>query len=143
MDLPGLDLNLSLTTCHYATISNEGDILIHAGDFTEYGLVSEVVAFNNWMATLPHKVNIIHHTKYEVSSKLLISQHKIVIAGNHELSFDPNTLEEARDYMRQEGREGDTHKVVITIRLLRHERHPVTQYCCKQGDLEEGERTNF
>ena len=50
---------------------------------------------------------------------LLISQHKIVIAGNHELSFDPNTLEEARDYMRQEGREEDTHKVVITIRLLR------------------------
>ena len=42
-----------------ATISNEGDILIHAGDFTEYGLVSEVVASNNWMASLPHKVNVI------------------------------------------------------------------------------------
>ena len=35
-----------------------GDILIHAGDFTNYGLVSEIVAFNDWLATLPHKVNI-------------------------------------------------------------------------------------
>ena len=42
-----------------------------------------------------------------------------MIAGNHEISFDPETLEEARHYMRQEGREGDTHKVVITIRVLR------------------------
>jgi len=51
------------------------------------------------MASLPHK-------------------HKIVIAGNHELSFDPETLEEARDYMRQEGREEDTHKSVAEIKSL-------------------------
>ena len=41
-----------------------------------------------------------------------------MIAGNHEMSFDPDTLEEARDYMRQVGEEGDTHKVVNNISML-------------------------
>lgn len=45
-------------------------------------------------------------------------QHKVVIAGNHELSFAPETLEEARDYMRQVGEEGDIHKVVTNIIML-------------------------
>ena len=40
----------------------DGDILIHAGDFSEAGHISEVKAFNKWLGTLPHK-------------------HKIVIAG--------------------------------------------------------------
>jgi len=48
----------------------EGDVFIHAGDFTRCGALSEVKEFNNWLGKLPHK-------------------HKIVIAGNHELSFDP------------------------------------------------------
>ncbi|XP_037939419.1 metallophosphoesterase domain-containing protein 1 [Teleopsis dalmanni] len=47
----------------------EGDIFIHAGDFTKCGQLEEVVEFNKWLGTLPHK-------------------HKVVIAGNHELSFD-------------------------------------------------------
>ncbi|XP_039289427.1 UPF0046 protein C25E10.12 [Nilaparvata lugens] len=47
----------------------EGDIFIHAGDFTRCGGHEEVVDFNNWIGQLPHK-------------------HKLVIAGNHELSFD-------------------------------------------------------
>ena len=42
---------------------------MHAGDFTRCGHLQEVRDFNNWLGTLPHK-------------------HKIVIAGNHELSFD-------------------------------------------------------
>ncbi|KAJ1523674.1 hypothetical protein ONE63_001514 [Megalurothrips usitatus] len=46
-----------------------GDIFIHAGDFTRCGSLEEVVEFNEWIGKLPHK-------------------HKIVIAGNHELSFD-------------------------------------------------------
>ncbi|XP_070533949.1 metallophosphoesterase MPPED2-like [Ptychodera flava] len=51
----------------------DGDVLIHAGDFTQEGLPQEVVKFNDWLGTLPYK-------------------HKIVIAGNHELSFDPVTI---------------------------------------------------
>ncbi|XP_070528242.1 UPF0046 protein C25E10.12 isoform X5 [Cardiocondyla obscurior] len=47
-----------------------GDVFIHAGDFTKCGSLQEVIEFNNWIGNLPHK-------------------HKIVIAGNHELSFDP------------------------------------------------------
>ncbi|KAL7014851.1 hypothetical protein ACKWTF_016154 [Chironomus riparius] len=47
-----------------------GDIFIHAGDFTACGKLDEVISFNNWLENLPHK-------------------HKLVIAGNHELSFDP------------------------------------------------------
>ncbi|XP_022232746.2 UPF0046 protein C25E10.12 [Drosophila obscura] len=47
----------------------DGDIFIHAGDFTKCGQLEEVVEFNTWIGTLPHR-------------------HKIVIAGNHELSFD-------------------------------------------------------
>ena len=42
----------------------DGDVLIHAGDMTENGEVSEVRDFNRWLGTLPHK-------------------HKLVIAGNH------------------------------------------------------------
>uniref|UniRef100_A0A3B3TCN3 Metallophosphoesterase domain containing 1 n=1 Tax=Paramormyrops kingsleyae TaxID=1676925 RepID=A0A3B3TCN3_9TELE len=46
-----------------------GDVLVHAGDFTELGLPSEVKKFNDWLGTLPYEI-------------------KIVIAGNHELTFD-------------------------------------------------------
>ncbi|XDV24548.1 hypothetical protein PO909_028681 [Leuciscus waleckii] len=46
-----------------------GDVLLHTGDFTELGLPSEVKKFNDWLGTLPYEI-------------------KIVIAGNHELTFD-------------------------------------------------------
>ncbi|VDN22457.1 unnamed protein product [Cylicostephanus goldi] len=47
----------------------DGDVLIHAGDFTNYGDLGEVIKFNAEIGKLPHK-------------------HKIVIAGNHELGFE-------------------------------------------------------
>ncbi|XP_056640978.1 UPF0046 protein T07D4.2 [Diorhabda sublineata] len=47
----------------------DGDIFIHAGDFTKCGQKEEVIQFNEWLGSLPHR-------------------YKIVIAGNHELSFD-------------------------------------------------------
>ena len=49
----------------------EGDILIHAGDFTESSTLEEIIDFNNFLGMLPHK-------------------YKIVIAGNHEYILDPN-----------------------------------------------------
>ena len=51
----------------------DGDILIHAGDFTDYGEVEKVKEFNRWLGTLPHK-------------------HKIVVAGNNDTSFDPSVI---------------------------------------------------
>uniref|UniRef100_A0A8R1Y5R6 Calcineurin-like phosphoesterase domain-containing protein n=1 Tax=Pristionchus pacificus TaxID=54126 RepID=A0A8R1Y5R6_PRIPA len=47
-----------------------GDILIHAGDITTYGDAPELIKFNDELGRLSHP-------------------HKIVIAGNHELGFDP------------------------------------------------------
>lgn len=49
----------------------DGDIFIHAGDFSACGSLSEIQEFNEWLSELPHR-------------------HKLVIAGNHELSFDPS-----------------------------------------------------
>ena len=37
----------------------DGDILIHAGDFSITGLVYEVKEFNDWLGTLPHKHKIV------------------------------------------------------------------------------------
>ncbi|TMW66287.1 hypothetical protein Poli38472_004052 [Pythium oligandrum] len=47
----------------------DGDVLIHCGDFTNKGTHQEIKDFNDWIGTLPHR-------------------HKIVIAGNHDLSLD-------------------------------------------------------
>ena len=51
----------------------DGDIIIHAGDFSKSGTLQEVQKFNNWLGSLSHT-------------------NKVVIAGNHDLSFDPNTI---------------------------------------------------
>ncbi|EDO42031.1 predicted protein [Nematostella vectensis] len=47
----------------------DGDVLIHAGDFTMVGKAREVTQFNEFITSLPHP-------------------HKVVIAGNHDLPFD-------------------------------------------------------
>lgn len=53
----------------------DGDIFIHAGDFSACGKLNEIQEFNEWLGTLPHK-------------------HKLVICGNHELSFDPTLTQQ-------------------------------------------------
>jgi len=47
----------------------EGDVLIHAGDFSMLGHVKETIRFIRWFAEQPHK-------------------HKILIAGNHDVTLD-------------------------------------------------------
>lgn len=47
----------------------DGDLLLHAGDFTRMGSIPCVSEFNRWIGTLPH-------------------QHKVVIAGNHDFPFE-------------------------------------------------------
>ncbi len=51
----------------------DGDLLVHAGDFTIQGTAEETAEFNAWLGTLPHR-------------------HKIVIAGNHEFLFEHEPL---------------------------------------------------
>jgi Icc-related predicted phosphoesterase len=47
----------------------DGDVLVHAGDFSTRGGAEEVARFASWMRALPHR-------------------HKIVIAGNHDFLFE-------------------------------------------------------
>ena len=49
-----------------------GDCLIHAGDFTDTGRPKELEAFCAWLKAQPHP-------------------RKIVIAGNHDLTLDPDS----------------------------------------------------
>jgi Icc-related predicted phosphoesterase len=46
-----------------------GDVLIHAGDITRHGKLSELKDFNDWLGKQPHR-------------------HKIIIAGNHDRCFE-------------------------------------------------------
>lgn len=57
----------------------DGDILVHAGDLTNRGTVSEVADFSTWLKGLPHKT-------------------KIVIAGNHDFCFE-NAANVCRDIL--------------------------------------------
>jgi predicted phosphohydrolase len=47
----------------------DGDVLLHAGDVSRRGELLEVIEFNRWLGTLPHR-------------------HKVVIAGNHDFLFE-------------------------------------------------------
>ncbi|GMT27421.1 hypothetical protein PFISCL1PPCAC_18718, partial [Pristionchus fissidentatus] len=63
----------------------DGDVLIHAGDFTNFGDEGNITLFNELMGQLPHP-------------------HKLVIAGNHEMGFDhTEDLSIRRDKYRHEG----------------------------------------
>jgi len=75
-----------------------GDVLLHCGNFTDLGKYEEVVDFNDWLQTLPY-------------------EHKIVIAGNHELSFDPRIM----NIVRKSHAEGSYYRYLkIHIRILPH-----------------------
>lgn len=54
---------------HHDLSVPEGDVLVHAGDFTRAGREHEVSFFAHWLRGLPHK-------------------HKVVIAGNHDMLFE-------------------------------------------------------
>ena len=54
---------------HRSVSVPDGDVLIHAGDFTRYGRESDASDFDAWLATLPHR-------------------HKVVVHGNHETATD-------------------------------------------------------
>jgi len=50
----------------------EGDVLLHAGDFSNIGAPSCIQSFAKFLASMPHP-------------------HKVVIAGNHDLTFDKSS----------------------------------------------------
>lgn len=59
----------------------EGDVLLHCGDITERGDLREILDFNDWLGTLPH-------------------EHKVVIAGNHDIPFDSTIMEQSKQSPR-------------------------------------------
>lgn len=56
---------------HHEIPIPDGDVLIHAGDFTDAGTRNETNNFLRWMDGLPH-------------------QHKIIVPGNHDFFFEKN-----------------------------------------------------
>lgn len=54
---------------HAGVVVPDGDVFIHAGDFTYNGDLKAIAAFGGWLAALPHR-------------------HKLVIAGNHDFAFE-------------------------------------------------------
>lgn len=62
-----------------------GDILVHAGDLSEWGTFDEIQAQLSWLSNQAH-------------------QHKIVIAGNHDLLFHADFLDSNPQYRDPQGR---------------------------------------
>jgi predicted phosphohydrolase len=54
---------------HGEVVVPDGDVLVHAGDFTKRGSEREVASFDAWLGRLPHR-------------------HKLVVAGNHDFLFE-------------------------------------------------------
>lgn len=66
---------------HRDLVLPDGDVLLHAGDFTMAGTMQQVADFATWLRSLPF-------------------DHKYVIAGNHDVTFDPNYYNEEGGLMR-------------------------------------------
>ncbi|GFS02309.1 metallophosphoesterase domain-containing protein 1 [Elysia marginata] len=57
-----------------------GDVVVHAGDFTQIGLPGAIQKFDTFLGSLPHK-------------------RKVVIAGNHDLTLDLDMVKNRRDHL--------------------------------------------
>ena len=75
------------------------DILLHAGDFSSFGRLREVEEFAEFIASQPRK-------------------HKIVIAGNHHLTFDTESYQVFRHFSCQDGHSAQKHFSVAWSQTL-------------------------
>lgn len=100
----------------------DGDVLLHAGDFTNVGFVEEVEAFAQWFGSLPHK-------------------RKILIAGNHDLTMHPETF--ALGIGRRFGHKAMDAEAAAskcaTVRAI-IDAIPGCEYLCDSGTVVEGIR---
>lgn len=68
---------------HGAVRVPEGDVLVHAGDFSRKGTLKELRQFNDWLGDLSH-------------------EHKILVPGNHDFCFeDPDRRDRATDLLTE------------------------------------------
>ena len=77
----------------------EGDVLVHAGDFTNVGELNQVKDFNTWLGNLPHK-------------------DKVIIAGNHDWSFYDSRAKEAKKLITNAIYLEDSSIVIDNIKLI-------------------------
>jgi hypothetical protein len=80
----------------------DGDVLLHAGDWTQTGRLSEITAFCDWMKSQKHA-------------------RKICIAGNHDLTMDGSSLgETARRFglIPSEPTDGELEQLYTTARQM-------------------------
>ena len=73
----------------------DGDVLIHAGDFTNYGTRDQVIHFNKFLSTLNHS-------------------YKVVIAGNHDISFDLENYDSLWSYFSRNKDEAEEIRQLLT-----------------------------
>lgn len=57
----------------------EADVLLHAGDFTDFGELEVVQSFSQWLKAYP-------------------ASHKVVIAGNHDITFHELTYQHSQGF---------------------------------------------
>jgi|HubBroStandDraft_5_1064220.scaffolds.fasta_scaffold11763_4 Icc-related predicted phosphoesterase len=69
---------------HAQVVVPDGDILIHAGDFTNLGKIGAIGHFASWLSAMPHK-------------------YKIVVPGNHDWAFQNEFRGLAVNLLQQRG----------------------------------------
>ena len=79
----------------------DGDVLLHAGDFSNVGEIQDIEKFCAFLDRLPHR-------------------HKVVIAGNHDLSFDEGHIDQLRQRFRGHSRLDDIDPKAVKDMLREH-----------------------
>ncbi len=92
----------------------DGDVLLHAGDWTQVGDLREVEAFCAWFGELPHA-------------------RKILIAGNHDLSMDAASYDRtSKVWAKMRGRGESAADVCARARAM-VDAIPRCEYLCDSG----------
>ena len=112
---------ISDTHCRHAElVLPAGDVLIHCGDFSQTGRLTEIRAFCDWLAAQPHP-------------------RKIVIAGNHDLTLHAASYERTSTSWGVESGMADRHaECAEACRLISS--IPGCEYLCDSGTVVEGVR---
>lgn len=77
----------------------QGDILVHAGDLSQSGSIAEIQAQIDWISSQQH-------------------QHKIIIAGNHDIAFASETGQEKINLRRVQYLQDSMTEVAVRHRCL-------------------------
>eukprot|EP00913_Durusdinium_trenchii_P029972 g28086.t1 len=68
--------------CHRDLTVPDGDILIHAGDFTQFGKEEHAEDFNRWLGEQPHKTKLVVLGNHEALRRSYVCETDVLIAHN-------------------------------------------------------------